>query len=97
MAYTPGEWFYDRRTESIGFHGGWLGSTKGREGEELGDQHDDGQLMATAPRLLSALESVEWITHTGSGGQRCPWCQGTYPDHEPDCMRQAARAAARGK
>jgi len=56
MAHTPGEWFYDRRTESIGFPSGWLGSTKGREGEGLGDQHDDGQLMAAAPRLLAACE-----------------------------------------
>ena len=43
MAHTQGDWFYDERTESVGFAGGWLGSTKGREGEGLGDQAEGQQ------------------------------------------------------
>lgn len=58
MTHTPGNWFYDERTESIAFAGGWLGSTKGRRGEGLGDRHADGRLMAAAPALLAELERV---------------------------------------
>jgi len=47
-------------------------------------------------RLRAALEAVEWVTHTGSGGQRCPWCQGIYLEHELDCMRQAALEPQKG-
>ena len=64
MAHTKGDWFYDERTESIGFAGGWLGSTKGREGEGLGDQHDDGRLMAAASDLLNAGRlAKDWMRH----------------------------------
>lgn len=108
MAHTKGPWFYDERTESIGFADGWLGSTKGREGEGLGDQHDDGRAMAAAPRLLKALKAVEWVNGqepaSGMGGmmeQVCPWCDkvGTPDDgwaHNADCVRQAALDKASG-
>lgn len=57
MAHTLGEWFYDDRTQSIGYSGGWLASTAGREGEGLGNEHDDGVLMAAVPDLLAACKA----------------------------------------
>ena len=58
MAHTPGEWFYDERTQSVGYSGGWLASTAGREGEYLGNEHEDGRLLAAAPLLLKACKAM---------------------------------------
>lgn len=58
MSRTLGDWFYDRRTECIGFSGGWLASLRDREGEGLGDQTDDGLAMAAAPKLLDTCRAL---------------------------------------
>lgn len=39
-------------------------------------------------RAIDLIKSVEWMTHTGGGGQRCVFCKEFYPDHKPDCGRQ---------
>ena len=64
-------------------------------------------VLAAAPLLLAALESVGWVDGQepakGMGGmmeQVCPWCDKVAGDdwaHNPGCIRQAAIAAARGK
>lgn len=43
-------------------------------------------------RVHEALKAVEWVVRAG-GAEFCPWCKGLYPDHAPDCQRQAALAA----
>ena len=55
------------------------------------------ELEAENERLRVALEDVEWVDGPelarGMGGmmeQVCPWCDATYPDHDPECVRQAA-------
>ena len=57
------------------------------------------QRIAAAPQLLEALEAVEWVSDDNYPEQPpgCPWC-GNYRrnGHAPDCLRQAAIAAARG-
>lgn len=66
-------------------------------------------LKTEVERLREALKAVEWVdgqdAAAGMGGemeQVCPWCSkvGTTDDgwaHEPDCIRQAAIAKARGR
>ena len=60
MTHTPGPWFFDKRTLSIGFAGGWIASIDDqyREGEGLGVIFDDAHLIAAAPELLEALKSL---------------------------------------
>ena len=111
MAHTPGPWWYDKRTESIGCPSGWLGKVQltRKADPSFGNPDDDGQLMAAAPELLAALKAIEWIdgqdTAPGMAGmmeQVCFWCDkvGTPDDgwaHNPDCIRQAALDKARGE
>ena len=60
MAHTPGPWWYDKRTESIGCASGWLGRVQHTQEADppFGNPDDDGQLMAAAPEMLAELESV---------------------------------------
>jgi hypothetical protein len=48
------------------------------------------ELRAAAETLAEALEKVEYITYTGSGGQTCPWCHAFYPRHRKSCIRAKA-------
>jgi hypothetical protein len=48
--------------------------------------------------LLDALRAVEWIYSPREGQGECWWCRELERDgHAPDCQRQAAISAARGK
>jgi hypothetical protein len=98
MTYTPGPWFFDKRTLSIGFSGGWIASVddQHREGEGLGVIFDDGKLIAAAPDLLEVLRAVEWLDDRGIF--YCPWCDYLRDSgHSEDCPRQQAIAKAEGE
>ena len=58
--HTPGPWFYDKRTESIGCSCGWIGRVQHEhEGDgEFGNPDDDGHLLAAAPELLDLCEDL---------------------------------------
>ena len=58
----------------------------------------DAALLAAAPLLLAALEAVEWAESPFVDALEpfCPWCCCVTEGHKPDCVRQAAIAAARG-
>lgn len=89
MPHTPEPWFYDRRTESIGYAGGWIAGLDGREGEGLGCQRDDGMLMAAAPLLLRACKLwCELEQHE----EDCPDCA-LYPCIPYRKLRRKAEAA----
>jgi len=101
VAHTPGDFFYDPRTESIGSEAGWIARVEHtQKGDgEFGNPDDDGYLFAAAPDLLAALEIVEWVNAPDALGQLfCPWCGNYHRDgHRDDCARQAALARARGE
>ena len=55
-------------------------------------------MIAAAPLLLAALEAVEWAESPFVDALEpfCPWCHCvTEGRHKPDCVRQAAIAAAK--
>ncbi len=54
MSHTPGEWWYDEHTESIGCPAGWIGRVQHTQKADppFGSPDDDGRLMASAPKLL---------------------------------------------
>jgi len=55
-------------------------------------------MIAAAPLMLAALEAVEWVQDPIGSVAYCPWCDNIEPQgHKPDCVRQAAIAAARGE
>lgn len=59
--HTPGPWFYDVRTESIGCEAGWIVGPYWHDQKsdgEFGDQDADGRLIAAAPDLLKACEAA---------------------------------------
>ena len=60
MEHTPGPWWYDKRTESIGCASGWLGRVTPTQKAEppFGNPDADGLLMATSPMLLAACEAA---------------------------------------
>ena len=60
MAHTPGPWWYDKQTESIGCASGWLGRVQHTQKADppFGNPDDDGQLMAVVPELLKACEMI---------------------------------------
>jgi len=47
--------------------------------------------------LLAALEAVEWAESPFLDASEvfCPWCRCVTGGHKPDCIRQAAIAAAK--
>jgi hypothetical protein len=56
-------------------------------------------LVDKAIELRETLYAVEWVLggkhYIGDysilrGVPVCPWCKGEYPNHKPDCQRQAA-------
>ena len=59
--HTPGPWWPDYRTASIGCGAGWIVGTEWHDqksDEEFGDIEDDMRLVAAAPELLAACEAV---------------------------------------
>lgn len=59
--HTPGPWFYDKRTGSIGCAAGWVVGPNwhDKKGDgEFGDQDADGHLIAAAPDLLAACRAL---------------------------------------
>jgi len=60
MTHTPGPWWYDRRTNSIGCPSGWLGRVEHTRKADppFGNLDDDGQLLAAAEGLLAACETA---------------------------------------
>jgi len=62
MTHTPGPWFYDIGTSSLGFSGGWIARIV-REGEGLGKNIDDAHLIAAAPELLDALKAITEVVY----------------------------------
>jgi hypothetical protein len=60
------------------------------------------ELEAQRNELLTLVEAVEWCVykmtiHGDIVDGSCLWCHGDYPDHYPDCQRQATIAKARGQ
>jgi hypothetical protein len=60
MTHTPGPFFYDKRTESVGCPAGWIASVQhtSKGDGEFGNPDDDGELFAAAPNLLAACEAL---------------------------------------
>ena len=59
MTHTPGPWFFDKRTLSIGFSSGWVASIadENREGEGLGVIFDDARLIAAVPTMYEFIRA----------------------------------------
>jgi hypothetical protein len=55
--HTPGPWTYDKKDGSIGTQDG-LTVTAGAYGYDIACSDADGVLMAAAPELLEALQSI---------------------------------------
>ena len=59
--HTPGPWWPDYRTSSIGCEAGWIVGTEWHDqksDEEFGDIEADMRLVAAAPDLLAVCEEL---------------------------------------
>lgn len=101
--HTPGPWEARESDPSEGFDCWWI---EDANGESVADAHGyqsdaakraNSRLIAAAPELLGALEAVEWVGGRNGVPFYCPWCQGMYPGHRPECLRQGAISKARGE
>lgn len=72
--FTPGPWFYDEQTESVGSPAGWVANVPSERSRKsdvtFGDVRADGQLIAAAPDLLRACRlACEWAAGFPLGGE----------------------------
>jgi hypothetical protein len=102
MTHTPGPFFYDKRTESVGCPAGWIASVQhtSKGDGEFGNPDDDGELFAASPDLLAACEASEvfWDHYIN-----CSYCKGVtfcgdamILASDMTQVRKAAIAKARG-
>jgi len=95
--HTPGPWWPDYRTASIGCEAGWIVGTEWHDqksDEEFGDIEDDMRLVAAAPDLLAACEGLLAAWWKSWDCSRDPGHQEMY---EPIKQLRAAIAKAQGE
>jgi hypothetical protein len=106
--HTPGPWTYDAEAAEIlpgpGTDKNFVGrfhSGRNDAGNDARPTKADAALIAAAPEMLAALESLEWAGYHEDHYSLCPSCGNRKlarnPKHKEDCLLANAIAKAEGK